>query len=163
MWTTQLPDRVEASPVVVADGDAVAVGCYDGFLYVLAAGDGGIVWRYHLGDAVKCTAAADPWDSLVWCGSHGRRCAALDVRGRRAVLDMELSSSVSASVAFDASRRHAYVCLLDGTVMALRSSRCDEITTGVSAGERDGQHVRVQGKRHGASPAPTASIVPPVV
>ena len=72
MWTTQLPDRVEASPVVVADGAAVAVGCYDGFLYVLAASDGGIAWRYHLGDAVKCTVAVDPWDGLVWCGSHGR-------------------------------------------------------------------------------------------
>lgn len=161
MWTTQLPDRVEASPVVVADGAAVAVGCYDGFLYVLAASDGGIAWRYHLGDAVKCTVAVDPWDGLVWCGSHGRRCAALDVRRRRAVLDMVMSSSVSASAAFDTSRRQTYVCSLDGTVLALRSSRCDD-GTGASAGDRDGERVGVQGDRHG-EPGPTQAASSPAV
>ena len=47
MWTTQLPDRVESCAVVVAHGDEVAVGCYDGFLYVLAVVDGRVVWCYH--------------------------------------------------------------------------------------------------------------------
>ena len=55
---------------------------------------------------------------------------ALDVSRRDAVLDMATPGSVTAAAAFDAVRRHAYVCVLDGAVLALRDG-------GTRAGEAE--------------------------
>ncbi|KAK3281217.1 hypothetical protein CYMTET_10977, partial [Cymbomonas tetramitiformis] len=93
-------------------------------VYVLAASDGEVLWAYHLGDQVKCSPAVDPWEGLVWCGSHGHRIAALRATpspGRPCACLWELptSGSVFGSPAFDYPRRRVYVATLAGALLAI--------------------------------------------
>lgn len=80
-WSTTLPDRVDSSAALFPSPSGrhmIAVGCYDGGLYLLSAETGLILERLECGGQVKCSPATDPSTGLLWIGSHGGKLLAVE-------------------------------------------------------------------------------------
>eukprot|EP00976_Prorocentrum_cordatum_P002067 41382-Prorocentrum_minimum.AAC.2 len=73
---------------------------------------------------VKCSPGVDQWEGLVWCGSHGKRVAALNMHTRSPVWDLSVPASVFAAPAFDPSLRRVYFATLGGTLLCV-VRRCE--------------------------------------
>lgn len=75
-WDIGLPEPVDASPAVGADG-TVYIGCVDGFLYALSPANGATKWRFNARGFVTSSAAiAD--DGTIYVGSSARRLFAIN-------------------------------------------------------------------------------------
>jgi len=78
-WSYTLPGFVFASPAVAADG-TVYIGCEDGWLYAVKAGE--LVWKFETGDEVWGTPSIGP-EGEVYFGSNDGWLYALDSAGER--------------------------------------------------------------------------------
>lgn len=77
--------RIESSACVSRCGRFVAVGCYDGALYVFGRATGALHWRYATGGEVKSSPAVDPRTGLLYFGSHDRHLYCVDIERRELV------------------------------------------------------------------------------
>lgn len=53
VWECEVGGRVEATAGATRDGEKLAVGCYDGRIYVVNASDGSIDWTFQTGGEVR--------------------------------------------------------------------------------------------------------------
>ncbi len=70
-WQTNLPDWVDASPLVGRDGETLYVGCWDGKLYALDRGTGVVKWSYDTEAFISASAAQAPDGTLYVPGGDG--------------------------------------------------------------------------------------------
>lgn len=98
----------------------LAAATNGGELYFLDAADGTVVGSVRAGGGMRAAPACDPWTGLVWQPTHGQQlllaCAPGEEVGR-----LPLPAAVSAAVSFSAALRLAFVCCLDGTLLAVQS------------------------------------------
>ena len=141
LWQALLPDQTDAGLVIcdltthVAAGNGsdgapqqqqqqqqqqryVAVGTNGGTLVFLDAASGSVAGSIDCEGGIRAPPTCDPWCGLVWQPSHGRQLVVAAAPGLR-VAHLPLPAAVSAGVAFDVERRIAYVCCLDGSLLAV--------------------------------------------
>ncbi|WP_221029539.1 PQQ-binding-like beta-propeller repeat protein [Actomonas aquatica] len=70
-WQTNLPDWVDASPLVGRDGETLYVGCWDGEFYALDRATGAVKWSYDTEAFIGATAAQGPDGTLYVPGGDG--------------------------------------------------------------------------------------------
>ena len=57
----------------------LALGCYDGCLYIYHADSGQLYWKFVTGDTVKSSPCTDPYTGYIWFGSHDHYLYAVDL------------------------------------------------------------------------------------
>ncbi|KAJ6225118.1 hypothetical protein RDWZM_003663 [Blomia tropicalis] len=71
LWSLQLLNRIEASPVASHDGKLVYVADYGGLFTAIWAENGKVAWNYQTNDTIKCTATlVNGKQKVVICGSY---------------------------------------------------------------------------------------------
>lgn len=115
IWTTELPDRIEASASSSPDGKNVYIGCYDGNLYCLDAYNGKTLWKFATEGIIKSSPAID--DDLIVFGSYNKHLYCLNFKGeirwKKAVSNGSIFSSPSIL------QNCIYTATLDGFVVCL--------------------------------------------
>ncbi|KAL4443594.1 hypothetical protein ABPG75_011331 [Micractinium tetrahymenae] len=116
----------------------VAVATNGGSLIFLDATSGAVKGSIEAGGGLRAAPACDPWAGLVWQPTHGRQLLVAAAPGQE-VGRLPLPAAVSAAVSFCAAEHLAFVCCLDGTLLALQA-------------EEEGRHPEQQhehtGRRH---------------
>lgn len=128
LWRTQLPDHCDAGMVCcrsAVPGDTqqdthVAVSTNGGTLHFLCASSGVVAGSVDAGGGggIRAPPACDPWLGLVWQPTHGRQLVVAFPPGQVAAT-LALPAAASAAVSFDAKRGLAFVCCLDGSLLAV--------------------------------------------
>ncbi len=75
-WEIGLPEPVDSSPAVGADG-TVYIGCVDGFLYALSPTNGATKWSFNARGFITSSAAIGA-DGTIYVGSSSGRLYALN-------------------------------------------------------------------------------------
>jgi acyl-CoA synthetase len=120
VWKTRLPERIESSATLSACGSYVAVGCYDGCLYVYEVQCGHLHWTFQTGDVVKSSPCTDPFTGHIWFGSHDHHVYAVNVKDRNCVAKLHCGGgSCFASPAIDNVTHQLYTATLSGCVIAI--------------------------------------------
>ncbi len=70
-WQVDLPDWVDASPLVGRDGATIYVGCWDGKFYALNRESGTVKWSYDTEAFISASAAQAPDGTLYVPGGDG--------------------------------------------------------------------------------------------
>ncbi|KAK9909180.1 hypothetical protein WJX75_008334 [Coccomyxa subellipsoidea] len=117
IWRAHTNERAESGLTLTGDLQHVAVAASNGQLHFLRTTDGVEVGSCDTDGALKAAPATDPWLGHVWIASHGRQLMICKAPGE-IVLRQPITSAVSASVAFDAAGRQAYLGALDGILTA---------------------------------------------
>lgn len=73
VWRFEAGGAIGSSPVI--HGEAVYVGCSDGYLYSLDARTGELRWKFFTGDRVNSTPTV--WGNMVFVGSRSKKIYAL--------------------------------------------------------------------------------------
>ncbi|KAL4447298.1 hypothetical protein ABPG77_007331 [Micractinium sp. CCAP 211/92] len=89
-------------------------------LFFLDAAGGAVAGSMSLGAGICAPPVCDPWAGLVWQPTHGRQLLVVAAPGRE-VDRLPLPAAVSAAVSFSAARRMAFVCCLDGSLLAIQA------------------------------------------
>jgi len=96
VWSVNLPDRVESSPVFSKNLNHIVIGCYDFNLYCLNADSGSQVWTFKSGGLIKCSALILPDDSVL-VGSYDQKIYRVRGLSGRCIWKRDLPGSVLAS------------------------------------------------------------------
>uniref|UniRef100_S4RLD8 Aminoadipate-semialdehyde dehydrogenase n=1 Tax=Petromyzon marinus TaxID=7757 RepID=S4RLD8_PETMA len=120
LWTAELPDRVESSACLSKCGTLVALGCYDGCVYLLRADSGAVAWAFRTGGPVKSSPALDPVSGVLLVGSHDQLLYALRPSDETCVWRLHCGGgSVFSSPCVSLTPRAAYVGTLGGHLLAV--------------------------------------------
>ncbi|XP_078458863.1 beta-alanine-activating enzyme isoform X1 [Lampetra planeri] len=120
LWTAELPDRVESSACLSQCGTLVALGCYDGCVYLLRADSGAVAWAFRTGGPVKSSPALDPVSGALLVGSHDQLLYALRPSDEMCVWRLHCGGgSVFSSPCVSLIPRAAYVGTLGGRLLAV--------------------------------------------
>ncbi|EIE25078.1 acetyl-CoA synthetase-like protein [Coccomyxa subellipsoidea C-169] len=117
LWRSTIGGRAESGLTLTGDLQHVAVAQSEGRLCFLRTADGVEVGSCETGGALRAAPVTDPWLGYIWAASHGRQLNICRAPGE-VILRQDVGSAVSASVAFHAASRRAYLCALDGTLSA---------------------------------------------
>ncbi|XP_053972317.1 beta-alanine-activating enzyme isoform X1 [Hylaeus volcanicus] len=118
-FTIKLPDRIEASVLILDDFRGI-VGCYDGNVYCLDLKMGLVIWKYQTGDVVKCSAIFCKQRKTVFVGSYNHHIYCLDVKDGSQIWKVKSSNgSISASGCLHSRSNSVLFGTLDGSCLAL--------------------------------------------
>jgi len=132
IWCTQLPDRIEASCAVSADGATLFVGGYDEHLHAVRRSDGVRLWSRRARGVIKGGAICLPdlgrdlgGDGGADCGAllsgcFGGALVALTPTSGRLLWEYRCGSALFARPVVDGRRRHVYVVDLRGCIHCVR-------------------------------------------
>ena len=128
IWTVQLPDRVEASCALSADGQDLYIGGYDEHLHALRRADGARLWSRQALGAIKGAAACLPSrdGGAVVSGCFGGALAVLEPRCGGVIWEMKCEGGLFARPLVDASRRRLLVADLKGYLRCARYAAAKE-------------------------------------
>lgn len=98
----------------------LAAATNGGELFFLDAATGGIAGSVLAGGGLRAAPTCDPWAGLVWQPTHGRHLLVVAAPGQE-VGRLPLPAAVSAAVSFSSARRLAFVCCLDGSLLAMQA------------------------------------------
>ena len=136
LWQALLPDRTDAGLALCYASSSgsgisacqqqeqqqqqqyVAVATNSGTLFFLHGGSGEVAGSVDAGGGIRAPPARDPWSGLVWQPTHGRQLLVAAAPGRE-VARLPCPAAVSAAVTFAAQQRLAFVCCLDGSLLAV--------------------------------------------
>ncbi|XP_011339696.1 beta-alanine-activating enzyme isoform X2 [Ooceraea biroi] len=121
-YEVKLPDRIEASVLVLADFHGI-VGCYDGHVYCIHLKTGQVIWKFQTQDIVKCTAIMCAQGSKVFVGSYDRHVYCLSIEDGTRIWKTEASKgAICATGCLHSQSTSVLFGTLDGSCLALRQS-----------------------------------------
>ncbi|XP_054996484.1 beta-alanine-activating enzyme isoform X3 [Sorex araneus] len=126
-WEQVLGDRIESSACVSKCGNLIAVGCYNGSVYVLKCSSGEKHWVFTTQDAVKSSAALDPTTGLLYIGSHDQRAYALDLYAKKCVWKSDCGGAIFSSPCVTLTPHHVYLATLGGLLVAVNPATGDRL------------------------------------
>ncbi|XP_066135430.1 beta-alanine-activating enzyme isoform X2 [Saccopteryx bilineata] len=118
-WQQILGDRIESSACVSKCGNFIAVGCYNGLVYVLKSNNGEKYWMFTTEDAVKSSATVDPTTGLLYFGSHDQHAYALDIYEKKCVWKLKCGGAIFSSPCLNLIPHHLYFATLGGLLLAV--------------------------------------------
>ncbi|KAK2581964.1 hypothetical protein KPH14_002404 [Odynerus spinipes] len=123
----KLPNRIESSIVVLNNFKGI-VGCYDSHVYCVHLKTGEIIWKYHTGDIVKCTAVLCESKKNIFIGSYDRNIYCLSAKDGSKNWSVKASEgSISASGCLHVQTKSILFGTLDGSCLAIDQSIGDII------------------------------------
>lgn len=164
LWQAQMLGCTDAGLALCAgqqQQQLVAVGTNSGTLCFLDASSGSEVGSLDCGGGIRAPPAVDPWRGLVWQPTHGRQLLVAAAPGRE-VARLPLPAAASAAVVFAAEQRLAFVCCLDGSVLAIATP---DAGSSSSSGGGTGLQLQVAWQRQHGAPlfAPAVPLPRPAV
>ncbi|XP_014470185.1 PREDICTED: acyl-CoA synthetase family member 4 [Dinoponera quadriceps] len=119
-YELKLPDRIEASVLVLADFRGI-VGCYDGYIYCIHLKIGEVIWKFQTQDMVKCTAITCAQKSKIFVGSYDHYVYCLSVENGAQIWKIEASQGgICATGCLHPQSTSVLFGTLDGACLALR-------------------------------------------
>lgn len=118
-WEQILGDRIESSACISKCGNFIAVGCYNGLVYILKSNSGEKYWVFTTGDAVKSSAAIDPSTGLLYIGSHDQHAYALDIYKKKCIWKLKCGGTIFSSPCLSLIPHHVYFATLGGLLLAV--------------------------------------------
>ncbi|KAJ1968348.1 hypothetical protein H4R35_006456, partial [Dimargaris xerosporica] len=97
LWSTTLPDRVEASCALSSCHQFLFVGCHDGNLYCCSVANGQLVTSYPTGGIIKAAPRFHPNTGQLWVASYNRliHCLKLTITSTTQSADAQYSPTQS--------------------------------------------------------------------